>query len=300
VTTNEPPPLTEQTANIPERFPDTYDWRPATVTQPDNPFRELFLALAAWAASVAFLLFVPLLAAVPYVIYKSSTQPAIRPESLLADKTFIILSLLSVIPAHILTLGVIWAVVTAGGKRPFWETLGWSWPPDFGPWKSIACAIVLLTIGLFLTYMLDGPETQLDLLIKSSYAARLVTAFLAVTTGPLVEELIYRGVLFSAFQRVMGVVWAVVVVSVMFVAVHVYQYYNNLGVIAVIAMLSISLTLVRAYTGSLLPCFVMHVVFNGIQSIYLVIQPYLEKLQHTGDQKAAVIEVAEFVVRHLG
>jgi membrane protease YdiL (CAAX protease family) len=63
----------------------------------------------------------------------------------------------------------------------------------------------------------------------------------------------------------------------LFAGVHVLQYYNNLGVMAVIVLLSVALTLVRARTGSLLPSYVMHLVFNGIQAIILVVQPFVGK-----------------------
>ena len=55
------------------------------------------------------------------------------------------------------------------------------------------------------------------------------------------------------------------------------QYYNNFGVIAVIAVLSIVLTVVRARTGKLLPSYIIHFVFNGIQAVLLVLAPLLEK-----------------------
>ena len=62
----------------------------------------------------------------------------------------------------------------------------------------------------------------------------MATAILAVATGPLVEELLYRGLLYAALQKALGMLWAVTIVSGLFAAVHVFQYYNNLGVIAVI------------------------------------------------------------------
>jgi hypothetical protein len=274
--------------------------QPSAVSQDANGFWQLFVAILTWVSSVALLLLMPLLFAGPYVIYKGSTVPGLRAESLLTNKTFVLLSLLAVIPAHILTIVIVWAVVTGLGKRAFWETLKWSWPERFGPWKTVALAVVLLGLGLVLSAAFGGSETQLDQLINSSYAARLTTAFLAAATAPLAEELVYRGVLYSAFERVTGAICAVIIVSTMFAGVHIYQYYNNFGVIAVIALLSISLTLVRALTGRLLPCFVMHLVFNGIQSIFLVIQPYVDKIQHVDKQTPAAIHLIAVIGPHLG
>jgi len=264
-----------------------------------SAFRQLLLAFCTWLASALLLAFVPLLLVLPYLIYKNTSQQGFHPETLLADKTVILLSLVGVIPAHLLTIFVAWAVVTSGGKRPFWETIRWSWPENFGPWKSAMLAVVLLAVGSLISWALGGGETQLDQLINSSYSARLATAFLAAATAPFVEELVYRGILYPAFERAFGTIVAIIVVTAMFAGVHVLQYSNNLGVIAVITMLSLSLTLVRAFTGRLLPCFMIHLVFNGIQSIYLVLSPFLST-QHSPKVSPGMIQTIEFFVRRLG
>jgi len=67
-----------------------------------------------------------------------------------------------------------------------------------------------------------------------------------------------------------GMTWAVIVVSALFLSVHVPQYQNNLAVIAAVGMLSVALTTVRALTGRVLPCFIIHLVFNGVQVAGLI------------------------------
>ncbi len=76
----------------------------------------------------------------------------------------------------------------------------------------------------------------------------------------------------------MGPVSAVVVVALMFAGPHVPQYWPNFGAILSISLLSVALTVVRARTGRLLPCFVIHLVFNGVQSLIIVLEPYLRAL----------------------
>ncbi|HXM34542.1 MAG TPA: CPBP family intramembrane glutamic endopeptidase, partial [Pyrinomonadaceae bacterium] len=72
-------------------------------------------------------------------------------------------------------------------------------------------------------------------------------------------------------RRLIGTVGAVILVLVLFTVVHVPQYQTNLGVIAAVGLLSLCLTVIRAVTGRLLPCFIVHLVFNGIQSVLIVI-----------------------------
>lgn len=275
--------------------PDAFGGRPHLpslgLTNPNDPPWGVSQALLIWVISIALLFIVPLLAILPYVLYRVLFYGSV--EGLGTDANLIFISIISVLPAHVLTFLTVWFLVTNKGRRSFWETLGWSWPENFGLGKTIGLAVGLFVLGGLITWLFGGSETQLDQIINSSLKARFATAFLAAATGPLVEELIYRGVLYSALQRALGMVWAVVVVSILFAGVHVLQYYKNLGVIAVIVILSVSLTLVRAFTGSLLPSFVMHLIFNGIQALYLVLQPFVGK--PAVEKKAAV----SFIIHNL-
>ncbi len=260
-----------------------------------SKFVEMGLAVATWISSVFLLAIMSVVFVVPYALPRVGTNQEALKQFLLTDRTAIFLQILSAIPAHLLTLCVVWAVVTRLGKRPFWQTLGWSWGGGFGFWSSAALAIALLAMGWALTATFNGGETELDKIISSSNAARYTTAFLATFTAPLVEEMVYRGVLYSALQRIVGTASAVFGVLLLFTLVHVPQYWPNLSVIAVIGLLSIALTIVRAYTDRLLPCFVMHLVFNGVSSIIIIIEPYLLRLVNDhGQQKA---EGALFMLR---
>jgi len=48
-------------------------------------------------------------------------------------------------------------------------------------------------------------------------------------------------------------------------------------VIAVITLLSITLTVARAVSGKVLPAFIIHLVFNGIQSVLIVVGAFVDK-----------------------
>jgi membrane protease YdiL (CAAX protease family) len=136
---------------------------------------------------------------------------------------------------------------------------------------SITIGAVLFVTGAGIAKLLGGDTpTQLEQIINSSVATRYLVAFIAVATAPLVEELIYRGVVFSVLKRAVGSVGAVLFVLGLFTLVHVPQYWPNYGVLAAVGLLSIVLTILRAYTGRLLPCVIIHLVFNGIQALLLI------------------------------
>ena len=242
---------------------------------PDDPPWGVGWAVFVFVASLLILVFMQIAVAVPYVVYKTTSGGSTA--GLDTDPTLIFFSILGVVPAHILTFLIVWFLVSNRGRRPFWQTLGWSFPENFGPWKTIGLAVVLLIVGVVFTQFLGGKETALDQIINSSLKTRFATAFLAFATAPLVEELIFRGVLYPALQRAIGMAGGVAIVTVLFAGIHVFQYYDNFAVVAVITMLSLTLTLLRARTGRLLPSFVLHLVFNGIQAAFLILQPFIGK-----------------------
>lgn len=240
---------------------------------PDDPPWGVLTAAFAWAASIAVLLGVPVLASVVFLVVRYAvSHGAPLTRQVVEDPQLILASIVAIIPAHLLTVALVWVLVTGFGRRPFWPTLGWGFTRNFGFAASAGLAVLLLMLGGVISYYLGGTETDVDQIINSSTAARFTTAFLAVATAPVAEELIYRGVLYPALQRALGVGWAVAAVSALFAGVHAWQYRNNFGAILTISILSLSLTTVRARTGRLLPCVVMHTVFNGIQSVLLVYQ----------------------------
>lgn len=231
-----------------------------------------------WVGSVA-LLFLPQLLAIPYLL---SHYRGARPTTviLFSDKTFILIIVLGILPSHALILLLAWGVVTRLGKISWRKALGWSWNSPFRLRESVALAILLFIVAMFVIYRFGGQETDLERLLRSSRAAALIIAVIAATTAPLVEEIIYRGLLYSAFQRALGPLRAIIVVTLMFAGLHLLQYWPDLGAISAIAILSLAITIVRARTGRLLPCFVIHLVFNGIQSLIIIFDPYVRALYH--------------------
>ena len=258
---------------------------PLPPPSPNEPWIKLLLGFFTWFGSVLMLLFVPAILAIPYLMYRWRATGMPSAEELTADKTFIFISIAGIVPTHLLTLALVWLVVTEGRKKPFWETIGFDWPRYTNRFVAtlicIFIAAVLLGIGFVVTSLWGGSKTQLDLLVESSIPARFATAFVAVFTAPLVEELVYRGVLYSAIERALGTAVAVGAVALLFAGVHVFQYINNISVITVITLLSFTLTLVRAGTGKVLPCFIIHLVFNGIQSLIIALSPFIDLGQNS-------------------
>lgn len=256
---------------------------------PDDPPWRISGAVFAWLISIALLFVVPNIVVAPYVAYHYRGHTSPTEQLLLADKTFVLLFVLGWLPAHLLTLAVIWALATRMGKLSLKDVFGWNWGPNFGVVTSTVIALSLLLLAWITSSVFGGKETDLDRILQSSRAAALVLAVLAVATAPLVEELVYRGLLYSALQRALGRAFAVIVVTAMFAGLHIWQYRQNLGAILSISMLSLALTIVRAYTRRLLPCYTIHLVFNGVQSMIIVLYPFLNTLVESSRGKNGLI-----------
>ncbi|HEX8354337.1 MAG TPA: CPBP family intramembrane glutamic endopeptidase [Pyrinomonadaceae bacterium] len=248
---------------------------PRAAPDPDNPPWGLLAALGLLVMSFVLMLVTSLAFLIPYVIYRGVRLDTLA-EFAVKDPGSIFVQILSIIPAHLLTLVLAWLLVTRAGKYPFFQTLGWEWGHGFTLWRSAGLAVLLLLVGLGIVWLTGPTDNALERLIQSSRGAALATAFAASITAPLVEEIVFRGVLYSALRRLVGVGGAVAAVLLVFALIHVPQYWPSYGVIFTILLLSVILTLIRARTGQLLPCFVVHFVFNTIQAVLIVLNPYLE------------------------
>ncbi|MEP6743151.1 MAG: type II CAAX endopeptidase family protein [bacterium] len=253
------------------------------VPNPDAPSWGVGSALFVWIASVVLIVLMPLLFLVPYASSKGlhpgePTYLKALVELALSDKTAVLLQVVALLPSHLLTFVLIWAVVTRFGKQSFWQAIGWGWSGRFRFWPCVGLGVALFIVGSALAWLLGSAKpTQLEQIINSSLAARYTISILAVGTAPFVEEFMYRGVLYAPLQKLAGAPTAVVLVLALFTIIHVPQYWPNMGVLSAVALLSIALTLVRAYTHRLLPCIIIHLVFNGIQAVLLIAEPYAQK-----------------------
>ena len=247
------------------------------IPTPNNPPWYNTAAFLTWIASVAFILIVPNVLVGIY-LFKAGVDLRNKEalvEFIKTDPMTNILAIVAVIPAHILTLALAWMVVTKFNKFSFRQTLGWRFD-TFNLWYIFVIVGLFLALAAVLTTLFGEQDNDLMRILRTSRTVVYIVAFLATFTAPLVEEVIYRGILYSALQRSYGVGYAVAIVTFLFAIVHVPQYYPDFVSISMIVLLSLILTLVRVRAGNLLPCIVLHFVFNGIQSLLLILQPFLQ------------------------
>lgn len=269
---------------------------------PNSPRWGFGGAFLVWLASILLQATISVLVLVPYSLKRglnpgSPDYGRALVELASTDPTAVFLQVLSLLPSHLLTFAMVWALVTRFGRFPFLASIGWGWTRHLRVWQSVGLGIFLFVLGTALAKLLGAEKpTQLEQIINSSIAARYTIAFLAVFTAPFVEEFLYRGILYPALQRLIGVVGAVILVLGLFTLIHVPQYWPNVGVLAAVGLLSLCLTIIRAQTGRLLPCIVIHLVFNGIQAVLLIVEPYFSRPETDPAQVSFIYQI----LAHLG
>lgn len=257
---------------------------------PNNPPWNSWAAIGVWLASIIFILVLPNILTIPYVLAQgvNLTNSAELLQLFQSDPTVILLNVLGIIPAHIFTIVLAWMVVTRFKKFSFRQTLGWN-GGGFAWWHYLLILVGFFAVAGVVGYFVPEQDNDLLRILRSSRSVVYVVAFMATFTAPVVEEVIYRGLLFSAFQRTFGVPLAVLIVTLLFALVHVPQYLPSYSTIFLICLLSLILTLIRVRTGSLLPCIILHTIFNGLQSLFLILEPFLPKMENELQKEAASI-----------
>jgi membrane protease YdiL (CAAX protease family) len=248
---------------------------------PDQPAWGPLTAVGVWAASVAAIIIVPIIAVVVwYIISKArgAEVPGFQAKDELIEwlksPRLLLVQVASTFVAHAITLAICWAVVTKLGTRGFWASLGWHWggrSPVF--WLLFSAGVIVALVcfsQVAIRFLPESQDTAFAELLRSSRQVRVAVAVLATLSAPIVEEVIYRGVLFSALRNRTGVAVAVGLVTMLFAGVHFLQYSGAWVTISGLIFLSLILTVVRARTGSILPSVTIHFVNNAFFSLLIV------------------------------
>jgi membrane protease YdiL (CAAX protease family) len=179
---------------------------------------------------------------------------------------------------------LIYAVVAAGmvmlveGKYhvPFWQSIRWNWPRS--QWKLLALgAVMLFTLGLMQSLLPMPKDTPFEHLFDRPRDAYLLS-IIAVTLGPLMEELFFRGLMYPVLARRMGAAWGIALTALPFGLIHLPQYGWAWGAALVIVLVGVVCGVVRAVTGSVGASFLVHVGYNGTQMIIAVV--YTQGFRH--------------------
>jgi membrane protease YdiL (CAAX protease family) len=238
---------------------------------PDHPRWGIWTGLGVWGFSVASLLGAQVIVLIVLLLIE---RPASTDMQAWAMQPHVVaLSVYSTIVAHLVTILLCWAVVTRMRHQPFLESLGWNWAGHSpGYWMLVALGLyaIIIAANIAFGHLLPEKKPPFAELLEKGLQVRVAIALLAIFSAPLVEEIIYRGVLFSGLRKRFSAATTVVLVTVLFAGVHVPQYWGAWASVAGLLLLSLMLTIVRAKSKSLLPCILIHFLNNAIASVAIL------------------------------
>lgn len=171
------------------------------------------------------------------------------------------LALLSQLLAYVVVVVYMILLVQGKYRARFWQALRWNWPGIAG--VSFAFVGVLMLGFDILGRFLPMPKsTPFDQFFDRPFDAYLTAAF-AVTLGPLMEELFFRGFLYPVVARRLGVASGIFLTALPFGLMHLAQYGYSWGAVLIVFLVGVVLTAVRAMTKSVASSFLAHVGYNG-------------------------------------
>src|SRR5207248_9890469 len=131
----------------------------------------------------------------------------------------------------------------------FWQAIRWNWP-GFAGVSLLGLGALMLSFDYLGARFLPMPKTTpFGQLFNRPSDAYLVAVF-AVTLGPWMEELFFRGFLYPVLARRTGAIGGIVITGVLFGGIHLPQYGYSWAAALIVCLVGVVLTTVRAVTKS--------------------------------------------------
>ena len=179
---------------------------------------------------------------------------------------------LSMVFVYCILLFWVWFFSVRKYRAP-WESLGFT---SFELWEGLKIGVVWLFVIKFLIFIYamfagkfglrPSPETveQIPRLFGSSLAGMMLATFTAAFIAPIVEEIFFRGFLYSAIKKKVGVGWAIIISAVIFGFMH-----ANAWTIMPVIIIGVVLAYLYEREKSLGPPIILHAL-NNLTSIIMV------------------------------
>jgi len=248
---NAPPPLAGTFTDERESLPKPWGLR-------DFFLFIAFVPIGLFAANILVLL--------GYALIQPTMHWPLAKQQLSTDP-FFLLALQTVF--YGLMLAYLYLLVAVGHAQPFWRMLRWR---RMTPGKTLGClvggAFLTVAIALLPPLLPDTTHFPLESLFNSRAAAYAIGAF-AILVAPLMEEIIFRGILFGIFESQIGLRFAILITAILFGGLHVPEYWGAWNHMFLIFLVGLVFSLARGRSGSLAPSVFLHVGYNSSMMIGL-------------------------------
>ncbi len=221
----------------------------------------LFIGFGVLAFAFAYLLVMA-----GFLAYRMVAPARALPQG---SKGATFLALIFQIVFYLLLFATVYALVALRGRLPFWKALKWKRPTLVRALTFLSCGSILAVAVQFAPAIFpDRNEFPLQQLFNSPATAYAVGAF-AVLIAPLMEELVFRGVLFAIFEDVVGLPFAVITTAVLFAGMHIPEYRGAWNHVFLLLIVGLVFSFARGMSGSLAPSVFLHTAYNFCQLVIL-------------------------------
>ncbi|AQP43137.1 CPBP family intramembrane glutamic endopeptidase [Streptococcus gallolyticus] len=140
--------------------------------------------------------------------------------------------------------------------------------------KPLDYLLILLAFGVIYTYfnklLFVGGDINNDLLFFRHSPQAFLVALQPFIVGPILEELVYRGVLMTSFFEKSKFYLDCLLSAVMFSVAHLFSYGVSLEVFKNYAFLGLILAILFRKTRSIYPSILVHMAWNIYLSWHLI------------------------------
>jgi membrane protease YdiL (CAAX protease family) len=166
-------------------------------------------------------------------------------------------------------LGYIAAQIKARAEAPFWRTLGWRRLESKGVGRPIAY-LGLIAGGFLLSMLVEilsgafQPKAKMP--IETFFQDRksaLVLMLMSVLLAPIFEETIFRGYIYPAVARRLGIAASIAITGTLFGLLHAPQLWGGWAQIALLILVGVIFTYARAKTGTVVASYLLHLSYNS-------------------------------------
>lgn len=187
----------------------------------------------------------------------------------------------------VLVIGAMMAIVAAflHSRKVKWARLGLVQPELRDVWYALIGYVVYFVAFILISQIVanfvpafDIEQEQEVLFDKATTGGSLWLIFASLVVLPsIVEEILFRGFLYSGLRTRWPKIVAALVASVLFAAVHL-QFGSGNALLWIAALdtliLSMILVYIREKTGSLIGPILVHFIKNGLAFMLLFLLPY--------------------------
>jgi membrane protease YdiL (CAAX protease family) len=174
----------------------------------------------------------------------------------------------------------IYFTITLKYGAPFWVSIKWTGRTRKPLLTYLPVGVVLALMALYISALLPSSQKAPIEELLEQPASAFLFAGLGVFIAPLVEELLFRGFIYPVAERGLGRFWAVVITALLFTGLHLGQLWGSWTGIAMILLVGVTLSIVRAGTDSVIPSFIIHLSYNSTLCLLFLGSAFVKGFPH--------------------